>query len=47
MKFLGLTLDDQLTGESTVNSIVQKVNGRLKFLYRQCNVLEEKLRKSI
>ena len=47
VKYLGLNLDDQLTGEEIVNSILQKVNGRLKFLYRQCNFLEEKLRKSI
>ena len=47
VKYLGHTLDDKLTGEAIVNSIVQKVNGRLKFLYRQCNFLEEKLRKSI
>ena len=47
VKYLGLTLDDQLTGEAIVNSIVQNVNGRVKFLYRQCNFLEEKLRKSI
>ena len=40
-------MDDQLTGETIVNSIVKKVNGRLKFLYRQCSFLEEKLRKSI
>ena len=32
LKYLGLTLDDQLTGEAIVNYIVQKVNGRLKFL---------------
>ena len=47
MKYLGLTLDGQLSGEALVNSIVQKVNGRLKFLCRQCNFLKEKLRKSI
>ena len=47
VKYLGLTLDDQLIGEAVVNSIVQKVIGRLKFLYRQRNFLEEKLRKSI
>ena len=47
VKYLGLTLDDQLTGEAIVNSIVQKVNGRLKYLYRQCNFLGEKLRKYI
>ena len=41
VKYLGLTLDDQLTGEAIVNSIVET------FLYRQCNFLEEKLRKSI
>ena len=49
MKYLGLNFDDQLSGEAIVNSIVQKVSGRLKFLYRQCSFLKEKLslRKSI
>ena len=47
MKYLGLTLDDQLTGEAIVYSIYQKVNGRLKFLYRQCNGLEENFRASM
>ena len=47
VKYLGLTLDNQLTGEAIVNSFVQNVNGRLKFLYKQCNFLEKKLRKSI
>ena len=47
VKYLVLNLDDQLSGEAIVNSIVRKVNGRLKFLYRQCSFLEEKLRKSI
>ena len=47
MKYLRLTLDDQLTGEAIVNSFVQKVKDRVKFLYRQCNFLEEKLRKAI
>ena len=37
VKYLGLSLDYQLTG------VVQNVNGRLKFLYRQCSFLEEKL----
>ena len=47
MKYLGLTLDDQLTGDAIVYSIDQRVNGRLKFLCRQCNVLEENFRASI
>ena len=43
VKYLGLNLDDQLSGEAIVNSIVQKVNGSLKFLYRQCSFLEENI----
>ena len=43
VKYLVLTLDDQLTGEAIVNSIVKKVNSRIKFLYRQCNFFEENL----
>ena len=30
VKYLGLTLDDQLTGEAVVNSIVRKVNSCLE-----------------
>ena len=30
-----------------MNNIVQKINARLKFLYRQCSFLEEKLRRSV
>ena len=47
VKYFGLNLDDQLTRDEIVNSIVHKVKGRLKFPYKQCNILEEKLRKSI
>ena len=41
VKYLGLNLDDQLTGVTIVNIIVQKGNGMLNFLYRQCSFLEE------
>ena len=47
VKYLGLNLDNQLSGEAIVNNIVQKVNTRLRFLYRQCSCLEEKLRMSV
>ena len=49
VKYLGLNLDDHLlvSGEAIVDSVVQKVNSRLKFLYRQCSILEENLRKSV
>ena len=47
VKYLGLNLDNQLSGKAIVNNIVQKVNARLKFLYWKCSFLEEKLRKSV
>ena len=44
-KYLGLNIDNCLSGESIVNSIVSKVNSRLKFLYRQARFLDCKTRK--
>ena len=41
VKYLGLTLDDKLTRYATVNYIVKKVNGRLKFLYRLYNFVQK------
>lgn len=35
VKYLGVTLEQSLTGENMVNSIIQKANARLKFLYRK------------
>ncbi|MCU7801520.1 MAG: reverse transcriptase family protein [gamma proteobacterium symbiont of Lucinoma myriamae] len=35
VKYLGAILEQYLTGESMVNSILQKANARLKFLYRK------------
>ena len=35
VKYFGLTIDNILPGEGIVNGIIQKVNSRLKFLYRQ------------
>ncbi len=45
VKYLGLVLDKYLSGEAIVNSIVNKVNAKLKFLYRQRNFLDMNLRK--
>lgn len=45
VKYLGLNIDDSLSGESIVNCILTKVNSRLKFLYRQANVLDFRTRK--
>ena len=35
VKYLGATLDQHLTGESMVTSIIKKTNARLKFMYRK------------
>jgi hypothetical protein len=47
VKYLGLSIDDNLSGETVVNSIVSKVNSRLKFLYRYASVLDYNTRKHL
>ena len=44
VKYLGLQIDKFLDCERIVLSIVQKVNARLKFLYRHANVLNTQSR---
>ena len=39
VKYLGAILEQTLMGENMVNSILQKANARLKFLYRKQNFL--------
>ena len=46
-KYLGLILDDDLSGVSIVNNILKKAGGRLKFLYRYSDILNEKARKTL
>ena len=47
VKYLGLNIDNILSGETVVKSIISKVNARLKFLYRQSNCLSAKTRKNL
>ena len=47
VKYLGVQLDNDLSGASIVNDIVKKVNGRIKFMYRQGNCLNTSLRKML
>ena len=47
VKYLGFNIDNLLSGEIVVNSIVSKVNARLKFLYRQSNCLSANTRKNL
>ena len=34
-EYLGCLLDNTLSGKDTAEKVLEKVNGRLKFLYRQ------------
>ena len=47
VKYLGLILDENLSGESLVNNILKKSSGRLKFLYRYSDILDKKARKTL
>ena len=47
MKYLGEYIDNSLNGEFIVDSVVQKVNSRLKFLYRQARFLDFKCKMSL
>jgi len=45
VKYLGLVIDNTLSGESIVQNTISKVNGTLKFLYRHNNCLDFNTRK--
>ena len=47
VKYLGVTLDKSLSGESVVESIIKKASSRLSFLYRQGHFLNERTRKTL
>ena len=47
VKYLGVNLDNFLSGETLANCIICKVNLRLKFFYRQCSLLDETTSKSL
>ena len=40
VKYLGVYIDNSLSGDYIVDSVAKKVNGRLKFLYRQAKFLD-------
>lgn len=42
VKYLGLYINSDLSGETIVNNIISKVNAKLKFLYRQSRLLDTK-----
>ena len=47
VKYLGLQLDEELSGESIVKEITKKVNSRLRFLYRYKDYLSTESRKTL
>ena len=47
VKYLGLDLDQSLSGTTIVNNIVKKTSSRLKFLYRQGHFLKFEIRKML
>ena len=47
VKYLGLMLDENLSGVDIVSNILKKSSGRLKFLYRYANILTTKSRKTL
>jgi hypothetical protein len=47
VNYLGLTIDQFLSGDQMALDIIKKVNSRLKFLYRQANFLDQKTKKTL
>ena len=47
VKYLGLQINDNLSGEHTVKNILKKANSRLKFLYRYRDMLKLSARKTL
>ena len=47
VKYLGLKMDNTLSGDAVVKDIVTKCNNRLKFLYRHRDALDTKIRKTL
>ena len=45
VNYLGLNLDQNLSGENTVIHIVKKVNSRLRFMYRQASFFDTETKK--
>ena len=47
IKYLGLQIDNNLSGENAVKNILNKANSRLKFLYRHREMLNLSTRKTL
>ena len=47
VEYLGVILDNTLSGDSIASNVIKKTNGRLKFLYRRSNCLNFKSRQTL
>ena len=47
LKYLGVLIDQHLSGQAMVECILKKATGRLKFLYRHSSYFNQKLRKNL
>ncbi len=47
VKYLGVKIDETLSGEGIIDTIVRKCTGRIKFLYRQARCLPRALKKTL
>ncbi len=45
VKYLGVKIDETLSGDGILETIVKKYNGRIKFLYRQAGCLPTAVKK--
>ncbi len=45
VRYLGINLDDTLSGEGILETIVKKCSGRIKFLYRQAGCSPKTLKR--
>ena len=47
VKYLGITLDDNLTGKSMVHQVLTKINSKIRFLYRKQKFFNKDIRRMI
>ncbi len=47
MKYLGVKIDETLSGKGIIDTILKKCNGRIEFLYRQARCFPTALKKTL
>ncbi len=47
VKYLGVKIDETLSGKAIIDTILKKCNSRIKFLYRQARCFPTTLKKTL